>query len=493
MITASSLQTSHTAITTANMRISKHSYPLFGALALYRSVAGATNESQDDAPTFQLGNDTAFNFEYLVALQNSLSGGSDIGPVLGAVKNIKPGDMESYFEEFYQLANDTKAQASDPQNSFDPINVRDSWFSTSHYYRRADVYIHRDWNDPLIKTVWDEQTAAFDKAIAALPIPGKRIQIPAPDSDLTVEAIWYAASEDPNAKLPTMIVGNGFDAAQEDSYHYYCAPALARGWNCITYEGPGQNTVRRTQDVGFIPEWERVVTPVVNYVLSAKSQVVDAGRLVLVGNSFGGYLAARAAAGRGRPDGASPAREPREPDRAARAPSSRPGRPCDRPRGRAAAFEPRLSAVILVGGVWDLYSGFSSQLSSDLLEIYEAGNFTQFDDTVLSLRDAGSLPTQAAWGLDYGLWAFKTHSPSEFFDLAKSYNIGDVVDRIEMPVFVGDAEFEGIFPGQPRKVADALGERGTLHVFEGVAGYHCQTGAQQELARTIFAWLNKVL
>lgn len=452
MITASSLQTSHTAITTANMRISKHSYPLFGALALYRSVAGATNESQDDAPTFQLGNDTAFNFEYLVALQNSLSGGSDIGPVLGAVKNIKPGDMESYFEEFYQLANDTKAQASDPQNSFDPINVRDSWFSTSHYYRRADVYIHRDWNNPLIKTVWDEQTAAFDKAIAALPIPGKRIQIPAPDSDLTVEAIWYAASEDPNAKLPTMIVGNGFDAAQEDSYHYYCAPALARGWNCITYEGPGQNTVRRTQDVGFIPEWERVVTPVVNYVLSAKSQVVDAGRLVLVGNSFGGYLAAR-----------------------------------------AAAFEPRLSAVILVGGVWDLYSGFSSQLSSDLLEIYEAGNFTQFDDTVLSLRDAGSLPTQAAWGLDYGLWAFKTHSPSEFFNLAKSYNIGDVVDRIEMPVFVGDAEFEGIFPGQPRKVADALGERGTLHVFEGVAGYHCQTGAQQELARTMFAWLNTVL
>lgn len=452
MITASPLQASHTAITTANMRISKHSYPLLGALSLYRSVAGATNESQDGAPTFQLGNDTAFNFEHLVALQNSLSGGSDIGPVLGAVKNIKPGDIESYFEEFYQLANDTKAQASDPHNSFDPINVRDSWFSASHYYRRADVYIHRDWNNPLIKTVWDEQTAAFDTAIAALPIPGKRIQIESPDSNLTVEAIWYAASEDPNAKLPTMIVGNGFDAAQEDSYHYYCAPALARGWNCITYEGPGQNTVRRTQDVGFIPEWERVVTPVVDYVLSAKSQVVDADRLVLVGNSFGGYLAAR-----------------------------------------AAAFESRLSAVILVGGVWDLYSGFSSQLSNDLLEIYEAGNFTQFDDTVLSLRDAGSLPTQAAWGLDYGLWAFKTHSPSEFFDLAKLYNIGDVVDRIEMPVFVGDAEVEGIFPGQPRKVADALGERGTLRVFEGVAGYHCQTGAQQELARTIFAWLNKVL
>ena len=93
-----------------------------------------------------------------------------------------------------------------------------------------------------------------------------------------------------------MVVGNGFDAAHEDSYHYYCAAVLARGWNCITYEGPGQNTVRRTQDLGFIPEWEHVVHPVVDYALSAKKNVVDQDRLVLVGNSFGGYLAARAAA-----------------------------------------------------------------------------------------------------------------------------------------------------------------------------------------------------
>jgi len=425
---------------------------LIAAFMLCSPGVKASNETGDSPPTFQLGNDTAFNFEYLSALQNSLSGGSDISPVLGAVRNIKPGDFDSYHDEFYQLANATKIQAEDPGNSYDPINVRGSWFSASHYYRRADVYIHRDWNNPLINAVWDEQTAAFDKAIAALPIPGKRVQIPSPGSNITVEAIWYAASEDSTAKLPTMIVGNGFDASQEDAYHYYCASAVERGWNCITYEGPGQNTVRRTQDLGFIPEWERIAIPVVEYALSEQAHVVDQESLVLVGHSFGGYLAAR-----------------------------------------AAAFEPRLSAVILVGGVWDLYAGFSARLPEELLSIYEAGNATQFDDRVLSLRDAGSLPTEATWGLDYGLWAFNTHSPSEFFDLSKQFHIEDVIHRINMPVFVGDAEFENIFPGQPRKVKDALGIRATLHEFKGVAGYHCQTGAQQELVRTIFAWLNKTL
>ncbi|KAM0318670.1 hypothetical protein ACHAPQ_010587 [Fusarium lateritium] len=434
------------------MKFPIYSSSLLVALACSRLAIGATDNPGENMPTLQLGNDTAFNFEYLVALQNSRSGGSDIGPVLGAIKNIKPGDFDSYHKEFYKLANATKAQAEDPDNSYHPVNVRESWFSASHYFRRADVYIHRNWSSPLIKTVWDEQAEAFNKAMAALPIPGKRIQLPSVDKNLTVEAIWYSASEDPNAKLPTMIVGNGFDAAQEDSYHYYCAPALARGWNCITYEGPGQNTVRRTQDIGFIHDWEHVVTPVVDYVLSEKKHVVDKDRLILVGNSFGGYLAAR-----------------------------------------AAAFEPRLSAAILIGGIWDLYAGYSSQLPEELLRIYEAGNYTLFDSEVLSLRDAGKLPIEATWGLDYGLWAFKTHSPSEFFNLTKQYTVKDFIHQIDMPVFVGDAEFENVYKGQAQQVKDALGHRGTFHKFMGVAGYHCQSGAQQELDRTIFAWLNKVL
>ena len=422
-------------------------------LACSYAVAGAPHaETEYSSPTLQLSNDTSFNSDLLVALQNARTGAADVGAVLGAARDIIPGDFDAYLKEFYDLANATKTEAVDPNNAFNGLNVRDTWFSASQYFRRADVYIHRNWSNPLIDALWAEQTVAFDKAIAALPVPGQRVRIPSPGNNFTVEAIWYAASKQSKNKLPTMIVGNGFDAAQEDSYHYYCADALTRGWNCITYEGPGQNTVRRTQGLGFIHEWEQVATPVVDYLLSEKKQAVDENCVVLVGNSLGGYFAAR-----------------------------------------AAAFEPRLSAVVLVGGVWDLYSGYSTQLPKSLLATYQAGNYARFDNEVLTLRDAGNLPTEAIWGLDYGLWAFKTHSPSEFFDLCKQYTVKDFIQQIQIPVFVGDAEFETIFKGQARKVKDALGEYGTYHEFKGVAGYHCQSGAQQELARTIFAWLNKAL
>ncbi|KAJ4303524.1 hypothetical protein N0V90_002420 [Kalmusia sp. IMI 367209] len=420
------------------------------ALMHYRQAAAANNTVV--YPTLQLSTDSAFNFQFLIALGDALSGGSDITPVLGAAKTIKAGDFASYSEQFYTLANYTKAQAESPDNAYDPINVRDTWFSAAQYFRRADFYLHDNWSNPLINILWLEQTAAFDKALAALPIPGQRVRIPATEGNFTIEAIWYAASENADRKLPTLVIGNGYDAAQEDSYHYFVAPALARGWNCITYEGPGQPTVRRDQNVGFIPEWEHVVSPVVDYVLSEKSQAVDEGRLALIGNSFGGFLAAR-----------------------------------------AAAFEDRLSAAVLIDGVWDTYAAFSALLASELLAIFEAGNYTDFDDEVLSLRKAGRLSTNVAWGLDQGLWSFYTHSPSDFFTQSKQFRLEDVVDKINMPVFVGDAEYEPFFAGQPKQVKDALGDKATLHAFNGTAGYHCQTGAAQELSRTIFAWLNKTL
>jgi alpha-beta hydrolase superfamily lysophospholipase len=450
---AHKLQRSHVPGTTSNsslltMKLTLTARPILAAWTLF--MAAVASNASDDSPTLLLSTDSAFNFQYLIALGDAITGGADIGPVLGAAKNIVPGNFTSFSEYFYGLANKTKAQAADLENAYDGVNVRETWFSASHYFRRADFFLHKDWDNPLLTSLWTEQTAAFNKAIAALPIPGQRIRFPATHGNFTIDAIWYSASADPNAKLPTLVIGNGFDAAQEDSYHYFVAATLARGWNCITYEGPGQPTIRREQGLGFIPEWENVVTPVVDYVLSEKANIVDENRLALVGNSFGGLLAAR-----------------------------------------AVAFEGRISAAVLVDGVWDLYTGYAGQLTPDIMAIYEAGNYSQFDEELLSLRADGKLPSSAAWGVDYGLWAFNTHSPSDFFNQTKKYELASVVEQINVPVFVGSAQFENFFPGQAQQVKDALGDKGTLHWFNGTAGYHCQTAAGQEMTRAVFAWLNK--
>lgn len=48
-------------------------------------------------PTYSLSDDPAFSSKLLVDLQNALSGGADIGLILGAAKDIQPGIMDSYY------------------------------------------------------------------------------------------------------------------------------------------------------------------------------------------------------------------------------------------------------------------------------------------------------------------------------------------------------------------------------------------------------------
>ncbi|KAK3615550.1 hypothetical protein LTR56_026522 [Elasticomyces elasticus] len=399
-------------------------------LAAITFSAFARSESNDQ-PILSLSQDESFHFELLVPLGEAIYGGADVAPVLGAAENITVGNFSSFHEVFYTLAKATKAQAEDPANAYDPLNVRETWFATATYFRRADFYLHGDWDNPLINSLWDEQLNAFDHAISALPNPGKRLQIPA--DTFAVEAIWYPATNE-SSKRPTLIMCNGYDGAQEDLFHTLVVPALARGWNALTFEGPGHPTVRRRQNLGFIPDWERVVTPVVDYLLAQQADNVDADRLALFGYSFGGYLAAR-----------------------------------------AAAFEPRLSAVLLDGGIWDTYQAYIQYLPATAIALLDSGDKLAFDKALFAAVQAPETSSQVRWGLDQGLWSFKTHSPYDFFQMTKAYAVKDFVHDIAIPVWIADGVYEGFFQGQSAQVKDALGPNATLHVFTGPAGYHCQS------------------
>ncbi len=177
-------------------------------------------------PIILLSKDESFHFELLFTLGNTIFGAGDVNDALAAAKDIKAGNFTSWLETFHALAENTKKQAEDADNAYDPLNVREAWFATSSYYRQADFYNHANWTDPRINSFWLEQRAAFDNAIAALPVPGERIQIPT--ENFTIEAIWYTAAAD-RFKRPTLVIGNGYDAGQEDSYHSFVVPALARG------------------------------------------------------------------------------------------------------------------------------------------------------------------------------------------------------------------------------------------------------------------------
>ncbi len=348
--------------------------PIFGILLASTNSLPALADSS--ARVLPLNSDDTFAFEILRVLAHARYGGSDVAEVLTAANGIVPGNFTSFSSAFHALANRVRSRADGLDATRYPVSVRDDLFAASNYYRAADFFVHGDWEDPEIKDLWVQQTACFDKALSLLPIPGRRVTLKGDGFD--IPAIFYAVdppSGGKKIKRPTLIVGNGYDGSQEELLHVSGFAALERGWNVITYEGPGQPTVRRDQDLGFIVEWEKVVTPVVDHLSTLPE--VDMSRVALYGYSLGGWLATR-----------------------------------------AAAFEHRISAVVAVDGVYSAGDAFLDQLPPALMSLYKSGNKSAFDTTVTAALAGGKAPTSLRWGVEQGLWSFKVRSGYDFLHVA---------------------------------------------------------------------------
>ena len=173
----------------------------------------STGPATSKVETATLSSDDTFQFQLLLMNGLATFHGSDTNEVLKTALYIEPGNFESFSEAFYDLAQETKARPDETFALSDIVNARDLYFAAASYYRSADFYLHGNWSDPRIEEYWSLQTECYDKALAALPVPGQRITIPGADFD--IPAIFYApAYPSKYLKRPTWIMGNGYDAAQ---------------------------------------------------------------------------------------------------------------------------------------------------------------------------------------------------------------------------------------------------------------------------------------
>ena len=130
----------------------------------------------------------------------------------------------------------------------------------------------------------------FAAAVELLDVPARPVAIPYEGT--TLPGYLFRADASGTA-LPTLVYHGGFDSTLEENYLAVAPGALSAGTRARVRRS-GHATTRRLQHLVFRPDWEKVVGPVIDYA-AARSEV-DERRMVLMGSSFGGFLAARAAA-----------------------------------------------------------------------------------------------------------------------------------------------------------------------------------------------------
>lgn len=391
--------------------------------------------------------DMSFAFEFVRNLGFMYYKGADLGEMMVTSAKIKAGDFESWFTEWDQLGRKILANADASLAAGHNESARTAYLRASTYFRMAEFYLHGNPGDARIVSEAKASQQAYAKAAELAGPTWEPIEVPYEGT--TLPGYFYKV-DDSGKPRPTLIFTGGFDSSIEEMYYFVAAGAIARGYNCLTFDGPGQGLPMREQKLTFRYDWEKVVSPVVDYALTRSD--VDGNKLALIGMSLGGYFGAR-----------------------------------------AAAFEPRFKAAILYDGVYSFFENVKATVSKEAFTAYEKGDTAAFNEMVAKAAETN---TSLKWESDNGIWTLGAKTFAEFVDKTKLYTLeGGIAEKIQCPCLVMEAGNDIFFAGQPEQVFNALRVPKRLAKFteEFGAENHCQSGELSYKDEVVFDWLDETL
>src|SRR5919107_2171293 len=373
--------------------------------------------------------------------------GCPLGEVSATTSRIEEGDRDGWYEQWTATADRVAALGDESASAGPTVSARDAYLRASSYYRTAYLPLYGSPVDARLVEAFDKETTVFQKSAALMGAPVEPVEIPYEGTTLPG---YFCQVDDSRRPRPTLVCTNGYDSTINEMYVTF-ATALPRGYNLLLFDGPGQGRPLIEQGLVFRPDWENVVRPVVDFALTRPE--VNPEKVVLLGWSFGGYLAPRAASG-----------------------------------------EHRLAACIADPGFWDLFEANKAGLSSLPKETFN--KLPDVDPSVLEpfMKKIRANP-KLRWSIvQRNFWVHGVDSLSEFLKISEDYSLKEMAAQIRCPTLLGWSESDPL-SWNAERIYDSLTCPGELVRFmnaEG-AGDHCEVRARQLFDQRAFDWLDETL
>jgi hypothetical protein len=376
--------------------------------------------------------DIPFDGQLQRSVGNADSGMANIGECLAIAAAIEPGDRDSWHSAWSDFAGRLKDRADRARAAGHRVTARGAYLRAAEYHRQSFFFHREDLDAPVLRESYASGVAAFRAALDLLDHPVRVLSDPYPG--------YLHLPAGSSGPFPTILHLGGYDGTAEELYgavHH----ALSRGYAFVALDGPGQGAMLYDRRVPMRPDWENVVPEMFDAV--AAEAEVDENRIVLVGRSFGGYLAPRGAAG-----------------------------------------EQRIAAMVVDPGQYDMGAAITQRFGPLADRIEDPSADPDFD----SLLDIPALKAT----LEPRMTTHGVSRVREYcLDLMRYTNSG-TIDRVRCPTFVTDNETDPVSTGQGRILFDHLDCRKEFRLFkreEGAEG-HCEGMAPVVFWDAAFDWLD---
>ncbi len=277
----------------------------------------------------------------------------------------------------------------------------------------------------------DEKTASylhslddFVQAVELCEIPLQRIEVPSPDGILPGYIVPPRPGTVPDGQRPPVVIFyGGFDVTKELLYCFMKDVLAERGIALLVIDTPGIGEPLRLRNVPSRPDYEVPTSAIIDHLETLDS--VDATRIGIMGISLGGYYAPR-----------------------------------------AAAFEPRISAVCAWGAIWDWGKTWEKRWATRSPNV--------------------SVP----W---FQLpWVMGTETMEEGLERVKQWTLVDVLPQLRQPYLIVHGELDRQIPIADAHLAfEAAGstDKELVVLTEAEGGdQHCQTDEPDPARQLIADW-----
>jgi hypothetical protein len=385
--------------------------------------------------------DADFDYEARIALGSTVAGISDVGLVLATLDRITDGDPQSWFDAWSDLAADLAARGDQAVKRGHRHTASWAFLAAAEHYAKALMFVDGLSDQSVLLPTFRQGRACWEKVVDASQGRFVRVQVPYEDTTLPGYLLRPDAS---GAARPTLVMTNGSDESLAGLFHSGAAEALARGWNVFMFDGPGQQSMLFERGVPFRYDWEAVLTPVIDVLVTRPD--VDASALTGYGVSQGGYWITR-----------------------------------------AVAFERRMVAAVADPGVVDVSEGWTVHLPQALLDMLDSGQKDEFN---AAMAKASPSP-KAARRFAFRSKPYGQADPFDLFTEVRKYQVRDVAGQITTPILILNPDDEQFFPGQPKQLYDLLpGEKEIIEFTQAQgANFHGQPTGRQLTHTQMLDWL----